>query len=294
MNIKKGERLFATLNGIMLFTIGIITFYPFYYLVIYSLSSPSEASKGVYILPRGLTLINYISVFRQGIIFHTIFISLSRTVLGTIITVICSSMFAYGISKPELPFRKLINRMLFITIYFNAGIIPWYITMKNLHLKNNFLLYILPTAVVAFYIVILKTNFEQLPKELEESAMIDGAGYFSRFVKIIFPLCVPIIAVVSLFQGIWQWNSWVDNFYLCSSDQLMTLQLYLLNFITQYSANYTAILTNTTMKVNVESLVTPTSIRMAITIVALIPVLCVYPFLQNFFVKGILIGAVKG
>ena len=178
-------------------------------------------------------------------------------------------------------------------MYFNAGIIPWYITMKTYGLRNNFLLYILPYAVAPFYLILFKAYFDQLPKALEDSAMIDGAGFLRTFASIILPVSLPIVASIALFAAVNQWNMWFDNFYLAPSKDLMTLQLLLLNFLTEFSAAQSAVTANVGQNTG-EIRVTSTSIRMTITAVAVLPVFCVYPFVQKYFVKGIMLGAIKG
>ena len=283
------------INAIMLGIFGIICFYPFYYLLIYSFSYPKLALSGVYLIPRGFTFSNYIAVFSRNNIMHAIFISASRTVVGTIVTLLCSSIYAYGLTKKSMITNKIFYKLTFFTLYINAGLIPWYLTMRFLGLKDNFMLYILPFSIGAFYVILMKTYFEHLPNSIEESAMIDGANYFLIYSKIIMPLSKPILATTGLFAAVNQWNSWVDNFYLNHSQRLMTLQLLLLNFLRETSANQSAMLYNTGQ--DLESLissVTPTSVRMTITIVAILPVFLVYPFLQKYFMKGILLGAIKG
>ena len=183
-------------------------------------------------------------------------------------------------------------RMVFYSMYFNAGIISWYITLKTYGLKDNFLLYILPYAVAPFFLILFKAYFDQLPKALEDSAMVDGAGFLRVYSSIIMPVSLPIVATIALFAAVGQWNAWVDNFYLAPSKGLMTLQLLLLNYLTQYSASQTAAIAN--MGENVVITVTPASIRMTITAVAVLPIFCVYPFVQKYFVKGIMVGAIKG
>lgn len=286
-----GEKSFDVLNTAALLIIGIISFYPFYYIFIYSISNPDLAAGGLTTYPKGITLLNYTTVFGIDGIFWAAFISLARTVTGTLLTLFGCSLFAYGLSKKELPYRKFIYRMLLLTMYISSGLIPWYITMKALGLKNNFLLYILPGTVVAFYVILLKTYFEQLPPSIEESAMVDGAGYFTILYKLVLPMSLPILATVAIFQAVGQWNSWTDNLYLCSNPKLQTLQLMLLNFLQANSGiAYTQNRIDPTQIVRI----TPTSIRMTITIVVVLPIFLVYPFLQKYFVKGILLGAVKG
>lgn len=275
----------------LLFTL--LCLYPFYYILIYSLSDPQQALKGVTLVPRGFTFLNYDTIFRLDNMLHSFYISAARTVIGTILTVLCCSWFAYAVTIKELYFRKLIYRLLVVTMYFNAGIIPWYLTMKELGLKNSFFLYIIPSAISAFNVILLKTFIEQLPKPLEESAMIDGAGYFRIFCQIIFPLSMPIVATIAVFASVGQWNTWMDNFFLVSDDRLETLQLILYNYLTQAqqivnSSNMQSLSRGVAAKVS------PESIRVTVTMVVTVPVMLVYPFLQRYFVKGIMLGAIKG
>jgi putative aldouronate transport system permease protein len=274
-----------------LFLLVLVCMYPFYYIFIYSISIPAEAAKSaIYFLPKGFTLQNYSEIFKLNHLAFSAFISLSRTIVGTIVTVFCSSMFAYALSKPNLQFRKFIYRITISTMYINAGIIPWYITMKSLGLKDNFLLYVLPSAIVAFYLVLIKTYIEQIPDSMEESAMIDGANVITIFFRIILPLCIPVLAVVAIFAAVGQWNAWTDNFFL--GQKLPTLQLVLLTFLTDQSSNTFAMKSNMS-NVTVQQ-VTPTSIRMTVTMIVTLPIIFVYPFFQKYFISGIMVGAVKG
>jgi putative aldouronate transport system permease protein len=180
-----------------------------------------------------------------------------------------------------------------VTMYISPGLIPWYITMKEYGLKNNFLIYVLPGMIVAFYIVLIKTYMEELPAALEESAMVDGASYYQILFKIIIPLSVPVLATVAIFNAVGQWNSWVDNLYLASDPKLQTLQLLLYSFVNQQNAAMSMVTSNSMSSQNMVIL-TPTSVQMTITMVATLPILLIYPFLQRYFLKGLVLGAVKG
>ena len=292
MKYTFGEKLFNIINIAFLFMVAIITIYPFYYIVIYSLSIPSEARRGVYFIPQGFTLYNYVSILSRGDIFRASFISISRTVLGTVSTVICCSIFAYGLSKEWLSFRKLMYRMMLIVMYVNPGLIPWYLTMRAYGLKNNFLLYILPLIIVPFYVVLLKTYFEQLPSEIEDSAKVDGAGYFRIFWSIIFPISAPIMATIAVFTAVGQWNAWRDNLFLCPDLRLQTLQLLLYKYLHSVMTNNVINDPDRAQRIGLE--LTPMSIRMTITVIVTLPILFVYPFFQKYFIKGIMLGAIKG
>ncbi|MEJ8306327.1 carbohydrate ABC transporter permease [Saccharibacillus sacchari] len=287
------EAAFTVFNYTFLSLLVIVTIYPFYYIFIYSISDSIEAQKGVYLWPAGFSLEAYKTTVQLPGIADAAIVTLGRTILGTVITVFSCSFFAYLITKNELPLRKFIYRFVLITMYFNAGFIPWYLTMKMYGLQNNFLLYILPTAISGFNIILIKTFIEQLPPSLEESAKIDGAGYFRVFTSIIFPLSMPIIATIAIFSAVGQWNTWFDNFFLVENPKLQTLQLVLYNFLNQ-SSNLSNMTTEQLTRGDLVRTLTPQSIRMTITMLVTLPIVLVYPLLQRYFVKGIMIGAVKG
>lgn len=285
--------LFNITNYSILTLLVIITLYPFYYIFIYSISDASMIHKGITLLPAGFSLQNYKSVFELKGVAQAALISTARTVLGTVLTVICSSFFSYLVTKKEMIFRKAVYRFVIISMYFNAGFIPWYLTMRALGLRNNFLLYIIPGAVNAFFIILIKTFIEQMPQALEESAKIDGAGYITIFAKIIFPLSKPIIATVAVFCAVGQWNSWIDNFFLVENPNLKTLQLMLYEYLSQAQAIATASARELTSG-EVAKRLSPEAIKMTLTMVVTFPILLVYPSMQKYFVKGIMMGAIKG
>ena len=290
---KEGSIAFDVFNYALMIILIFVCVYPFYYILVYSISEPKEALKGIVFLPREPTLINYIQIFKLDNISNAFFISTGRTVIGTMMTIFGSSLFAYLMTKDELYFRKLMYRLSVISMYFSAGLIPWYLTMKFFGLKNTFLLYVVPSMVVVFYVVLIKTFIEQLPKALEESAMMDGAGYFKIFTKVIFPLSFPIIATVAVFSAVAQWNTFFDNFFLASSDHLQTLQLILYSYLTEAQQ----VVQNSNLddlNRGTASQISPESVRVTITMIVTVPVLLVYPFLQRYFVKGIMIGSLKG
>ncbi len=283
---------FNVFNYLLLTVLLIACIYPFYYIFIYSISLPPEAAKGIYLLPGGFTLTNYARVLALPGIFDATVITVGRTVIGTIVTVACCSMLAFLMSKREMYLRTFLYRVLIITMYFNAGLIPYYLTLKMYHLNQSFLLYILPGAVSAFNVILIKTFIEQLPPSLEESAKLDGAGYFKIFVKIIFPLSMPIVATIAVFSAVGQWNYWVDNYLFITNPKLKTLQLILYEFLTQTQRIAQAARQQGSGQAVFE--MTPAAVRMTITMVVTLPIIFVYPFLQKYFVKGLMLGAIKG
>ncbi len=290
--MRRNEIIPQVLLNIFFLALMIVCFYPFYYVVIYSLSNPDKAAY-VFLYPIGLNLNGYRNLFQLNDIFHAALISVLRTVLGTLITVICTTFVAYLVTKREMMFRTFVYRFFVITMYLNAGLIPWYLTMRAYGLKNNFLLYILPGIISAYYMILIKTYIESLPSSLEESAMLDGAGYITVFWKIILPLSKPIIATVVIYNAVNQWNSWSDNYFLVSDERLQTLQLILYNYLNN-ATNLAHASTEQIEAMGASTTMTPMSIKMCITVITTLPIMCIYPFLQKHFAKGIMIGAVKG
>lgn len=280
------------LNFFLLIVFAFLCVYPLYFIFINSISGADAVVRGVYILPEDFSLEFYKSLLQMPNIPNSIVVSVARTVLGTALTVICSSFLGYMVTQSELPMRKWVYRFVVATMYFNAGLIPWYILMVNLGLKNNFLLYILPSAVGAYYVVLSKTYIESIPASVEESAKIDGAGVLTIYARLILPMSMPIIACLIVFCAVNQWNAWSDNFYLVSDPKLSTLQYQLYMNLANESSN----VTNTTSSSSLlrSKATTELGLRYALSILTVLPIILVYPFMQKYFVKGIMLGAVKG
>jgi ABC-type sugar transport system, permease component len=294
MKTKQWDILFQT-TVVLIFTgFVILCIYPFYYIFIYSLSDPGVVVKAnIFFVPAGFTFSNYIQILKLPGIFSAFAVSICRVVIGTVVTVFVNSMLAYTLTKHQLPGKKILYRISVVSMYINAGLIPWYVVMVKLGLKNNPLLYVLPYAVVAFYLILIKTYIEQLPVALEESAFIDGAGFFTIFIKIIMPLCKPILAAVAVFSAVNQWNMWYDNLFLVNAKNLQTLQLTLLNYLKEAEAIAQRAIAGNSLQ-GVQNYLSPLSIKMTLTMVVAIPIILVYPIMQKYFVKGIMIGAIKG
>ena len=272
--------------------------YPFYYILINSVSANDLSERGkVLFVPLKFHLSNYQQVMKINGLVNSFKVSILRTVVGTMFTVVVSGFLGYMFTKETLWKRKFWYRFVVATMYFNAGIIPWFITMRNLHLTNNFWAYIFPVAVQPFYIVLCKTFVESIPKELEEAAVIDGAGTLQIFFKIIIPVIKPIIATVAIFASVAQWNSFQDTLLLVTDPKLYTLQFTLYQYINQASS-LKALVNNSTsaaaMAASLAHAQTATSIRMTVSVIVVLPIICVYPVFQRYFTKGIMIGAVKG
>lgn len=292
-----GEKIFHFANYTVLTVFALLCIYPFYYIFIYSISSPEATARGIIsLVPVNPTLHTYDLILRSEGILSAFTISVLRTVSGTFLSVLLSSLLAFVLAHRETPLRKLMYRMTISSMYLSAGLIPWFLVMQLYHLNNNFLIYILPTAVSAFYVLLVKVFMEQLPPSLEESAIIDGAGYFTVFIRIVMPLSMPILAAIGVFAAVGQWNSWFDNLILADSPKLQTLQLLLWKVLSQSEAlaqemqrmDSLSALRHRTLQI------APMDIKMTITMIVTAPVVLVYPFLQRYFVKGILLGAIKG
>lgn len=277
---------------------SLICTFPFYYIFINTLSANDLSAKGdVIFYPRGIHFQNYIDVFKIPGLWDATVISVGRTVIGAALTVAASAFLGFMFTQEDMWARKFWYRFTIITMYFNAGIIPWYLTMKSLNLTNNFMAYILPAIVSPFFIILVKTFVESTPKELQQAAEIDGAGIFTFFIKIMLPIIKPILATVAIFAAVGQWNSFQDTLLLVTDNKLYSLQFILYQYINQASSLSKMINLQNSGANIMQSLATQqttTSVRMTVTIIVVTPIILIYPMFQKFFVKGVMIGAVKG
>lgn len=294
---RANDTAFNILNITVFLVFTFLCVFPFYYIFINTISGNELSSAGkILFYPRGIHFGNYVEVLKLKGIGRAALISVARTVSGTFLTLLAASFLGYAFCKPEYWHRKFWYRFVVIAMYFSAGLIPWFVTMKTIGLYNNFLAYILPSMVAPFYVILFKTFVEQIPPSLEESVQIDGGGYVVRFFQIILPLSAPILATIAVFSSAGQWNSFLDTLFLVKSQELFTLQYIMYQYLNQVNALATLMRSSQTTNVNVASmnLLTPTSVRMTISFVVVVPILFAYPFLQRYFVKGIMIGAIKG
>ncbi len=245
---------------------------------------------GIYLWPRKWTLQNYSTVLQRQNLITGAYITVARTVLGTLLALAANAVLAFIVSRKDFLFKRELSLFWVITMYVNGGMIPTFLLYRGLHLTNSFWVYVIPGMFSAFNMLVIRTYMAGIPDSLEESAQLDGAGYTTIFLKIISPLCKPVYATVALFVAVGQWNSWFDAMlYNRMSSNLTTLQyelMKLLSSVTNQSASAEA------MK-NAAGTVTPTSVRAAATILTMLPIVCLYPFLQRYFVTGLTIGGVK-
>ena len=289
---SKSRILFSAFNYLFFLLLILFCAYPLWYVFVQSLSGAHVAGKGV-LIPNEFTLTNYVQVMELRGIFHAFLVSVARTVIGTAGTVICCMLLGYLFTKEQMPFRKLLYRMVTITMYVSGGLIPTFLVIKAYHLTNTFWVYVLPSLVSAYYIILIKTYVEQLPASVEESAMLDGAGVVTIFLRIILPMSMPIVATIAVYASVAQCNAWFDNhIYTFTRENLTTLQYTLYQYLNEAER-----IAKQLEEGNVDErllTLTPQGVRMTVTMVTVLPVIMIYPFLQRFFIKGIMIGAVKG
>jgi len=286
------ETLFVVGNYALLALLGACTLYPFANLLALSLNDSLDSIKGgIYLWPRKFTTDNYAVMLSNGQLFGAALRSVLRTVLGTALGVLATACFAYALSCREFVFRRGFNTLLIVTLYVNGGLIPIYLLMKNLHLTNNYLVYLLPLIVNGFNIIIMRSYFDGLPAGLTESAKIDGASHFQTLFRIVLPISLPVVATITLFIAVVHWNSWFDNYLYNSRDtNLSLLQYELMKVLLDSQIQSTG---NIRIDENSARMVTPQALRATMTIIVTVPILLVYPFLQKYFIQGMTIGAMK-
>ena len=291
--IKRGkpEIAFSIFNYIFFTLLCIVMVYPFWHVIMMSLSSVEATAKGgVFLWPKGFNLETYAKVFNDPSIwsgyFTTILVTLSGTFFGTLFT----ATTAYPLSKKYLPFSKAMLLLVLFTMLFSGGMIPGYLLMKNLGLIDNRLSLILPGLVSAYNVIIMKSFFQSLPESLEESAKIDGATEVTVFWKIILPLSKATIATIALFTAVGYWNDYFSTVLYINTKERWALQAVLRYMLTNTNQAMQAAGVSVAAATNV----TAATIKSASVVVATVPILCVYPFVQKYFVKGVMIGGVKG
>jgi len=289
--------VFDTINLAFMIIIMFIMLYPFWNTIAVSFNLATDTTRGgITFLPRIFTMANYRAIFATGDIYNAFFISVSRTIIQTVLGVFLTSMLAYALSRKDFVLRKPFTLIIILSMYVNAGLIPNYFLIRSLGMINTFWVYIIPGMISAFNFIIVRTYISRLPESIIESAKIDGCGDFIIFVRIIFPLCAPVLATIALFIAVGAWNSWFDTMiYNSARVNLHTLQYKLMEYIQQSQAQSMSAsnIGAMGMSQDLSSTPTPMSMRAAITVVAAMPILMVYPFLQRYFISGIAVGSIK-
>ncbi len=286
-----GDKIFTVCNVLFMIAFVVITLYPVLNTLAISLNDGTDALRGgIYLFPRKFTMKNYMTVLEKDNLVTGAYITVARTVVGTVLSLVTNAILAYIVSRKRFLFKQQLSLFWVVTMYVNGGMIPTFLLFKGLHLTNSFWVYVIPGMISAFNMLVIRTYMNGIPDSLEESAQLDGAGYMTIFWKIISPLCKPVYATVALFVAVGQWNSWFDAMlYNRMSSEYTTLQyelMKLLSSVTNQGNSAEA------MK-NAAGTVTPTSVRAAATILTMLPIICLYPFLQRYFVTGLTIGGVK-
>ncbi|ABP68126.1 binding-protein-dependent transport systems inner membrane component [Caldicellulosiruptor saccharolyticus DSM 8903] len=292
MKASLGDKIFDIFNITLMLIICFVTLYPIWYIIVYSFNDGKDAMLGgIYFWPRKFTLDNYITVFSNSDITTAFMVTIARTVITTTLHVFFTAMVAYAFMKKELIGRKIYMTMGTITLFFGGGLIPYFLLIKSLGLYNNFLVYVIPGMFNFYNLIIFQAFFRELPVELEESAKIDGANDFTIFTRVILPLSTPVLATIALFVGVYNWNDYFMGVIFINNPKLQPIQTFLYKVIAETTSNQ--MLANAPGGIMTRN-VTSQSIKMATMVVTTLPIVCVYPFLQKYFVKGLLIGAIKG
>lgn len=268
----------------------VICVYPFWNIFIVSINDANDAMRGgLYLLPRKLSLASYADILGRSTFRHSILVTVGRTLIGTPLAILVTSALAYVLSRKELIGRRPLSVFFIFTMYFGGGMVPYYMVLKNLGLLDNFLVFILPNLLSVYNMILVRSYIESMPEALFDAAKIDGANDLVIFFRMVLPLCKPIIMTIALFVAIGHWNSWFDAYLYTNSQDLKTMQSILVEILNQYqTADAGASAAN-----RLSQAITPDSIRMAATMVTTIPIILVYPFIQKYFVKGIMLGSVK-
>lgn len=291
-----GDRIFTSLIYVFLAVLAFSTFYPFWNSLVISFNEGIDTSKGgITFWPRVFTLDNYKIVFEDPRLMNGFVIAALRTVIGTVTAILATSIFAYGMSKKELMGRKCYMIMCIITMYFAGGLIPTYMLIRGLGLFNSFWVFIIPGLISVWNMIIFRTFFQGLPQGLEESAKMDGCGNWGTFFRIVLPLSGPVVATLSLFTAVAHWNEWFVASIYITNEKLLPIQTVLrqILFSNIASEQLSNVDVSSIAHLNAAKKITSKSLTMATIMVATIPIVCVYPFLQKYFVKGVLVGSLK-
>ena len=288
-----GEWILDIFKVLFLTVVAVATVYPFWNVFIVSINDATDAVRGgLYLWPRVFSLQSYLNILTRSDFQQSILITVARTVIGTPLAVLCTAMAAYSLSRKELVAGKFWNLLFVFTMYFGGGQVPYYMVLKGLGLLDNFWVFIFPLIMSVYNIILIKSYIASMPESLFEAVKIDGGNDLVIFFRFVLPLAKPILMTVALFVAITQWNSWFDANLYTSSENLKPMQSKLVEILNQYQTGATTSQQMSNAKTGVT--VTADSIRMAATMVATLPIIMIYPFIQKYFVKGIMLGAVKG
>jgi len=295
MKIKKSERMFDIFNIVIMCLLCIVTLYPYLNQLAISLNQGADtAFGGITIFPRKFTMVNYSTVIANKSFISATVISVSKVLLGVFWALLVTTGAAYGVTRKNLPGRSFFSWFFAIPAYISAGVVPIYILFRYLHMINNFLVYILPAGFVFYNMVIIRSFLQELPASLEESAQIDGANEIQILFKVVIPLSMPVLATVALWVAVGQWNDWSTTLLYITDNELFPLQYLMMRLIKESEMAQEMVTTAIMMGSDTQFKPTSESIKAATLIVSTLPIILCYPFLQKYFVKGVVLGAVKG
>lgn len=289
MRITKGERTFYILNNVFMLLICAVMLYPMLYVLGHSLMSDAERVQNpLQLFPTRIDWTGYQYIITASNVWNSYLVTILRTVIGTVLNVSFTALMAYPLSRKHYPARKVLTVLVTFTMWFSGGMVANFLLIRALNLTNNFWVYIFPHLIDPFYLIILRNFFMQIPDSLEESARIDGANDFVILFRIVLPLSLASIATISLFYAIFHWNTWWDAMLYVTKDRTLWPIQYLLQQLIASANVFDLSASSSAVRPPAEA------IRMACIVVAVIPILCVYPFVQKYFVKGVLVGSIKG
>ncbi|MBB6735136.1 carbohydrate ABC transporter permease [Cohnella zeiphila] len=286
-----GEAVFDWINGFLMLVICFLTVYPIWYVVVNAFNDGTDAMRGgIYWWPRAFSLDSFRTVFRSSGIMTAMGITVAKTVVGTVMHVLFTAMVAYALSRKELIGRRLYMILGTVTMFFSGGLIPTFLLTRDLGMLDHFIVYIVPAMFSFFDLIIFLSFFRDIPEGLTEAAEIDGAGDFSIFFRIVIPVSMPVVATIALFHGVYQWNDYFTGMIYVNNTDLQPIQTYLYRVVAQASSNQMLAAIPSGVTTNVTS----QSLKLATMVVTTAPIVFVYPFLQKYFVKGFMIGSLKG
>ncbi|WP_246469284.1 carbohydrate ABC transporter permease [Cohnella nanjingensis] len=290
-NRTTGEMIFDWSNVLVMLAICFLTIYPIWYVVVNSFNEGQDAMRGgIYWYPRAFSLDNYVAVFRNGGLMKAMGVTVSKTVIGTALHVLFTAMVAYAVSRKELIGRTLYMYMGTVTLFFGGGLIPYYLLIRDLGLLDSFWVYIIPAMFSFFDLIIFLAFFREIPEGMEEAAKIDGANDLKIFYRIVLPVSMPVVATIALFHGVYQWNDYFTAVIFTNNADLQPIQTFLYRIVALSGSNQIA----AAVPENIVRKVTSQSVKLATMVVTTVPIVIAYPFLQKYFVKGFMIGSIKG
>lgn len=290
-----GDKIIDIFIYLVMIVLLIVTLFPFLNVIAVAFNESTDSIKGgIGIFPRKPTLANFKELMRYPLLFRGFYISVLRTVIGTAASLLSTCMLAYTLSRRDFMFRRFVTVLFLLTMYIDSGLIPNFMIIRLFGLNNTFWVYIIPGLISAYNLILVRSFIDQIPYSLQESAFLDGANDFTIFTRIVMPLCLPVIATVGLFYAVGQWNSWFDTYlYASFNENITTLQYELMKILQQSVSQSNSAGLGQAARIAQAKSISPISIRMAVTVVTVLPIICVYPFVQRYFVTGMTLGAVK-